>query len=61
VPQTAPGGQQGHLRSTNYANPSSTGLRWADNEQGRRDAASAMLPQDAKCHLLILYAFTDFL
>jgi hypothetical protein len=48
-------------RSTNYANPCSKRLHWADNEQGRRGAASAMPAQHAKWSLLILYAFTDFL
>jgi hypothetical protein len=36
-------------------------LRWADIEQGRRGAASAMPAQHAKRSLLILYAFGDFL
>jgi hypothetical protein len=36
-------------------------LQWADIEQGRRVAASAMLEQDAKWSLLILYAFAGFL
>jgi hypothetical protein len=49
------------LESTNYANPCGKRLRWADNEQGRRGAASAMPPGDAKRSLLILYAFGDFL
>jgi hypothetical protein len=48
-------------RSTNYANPCSKRLRWADNEQGRRGAASAMPAQHAKWSLLILYAYPDFL
>jgi hypothetical protein len=47
--------------STNYANPGSKRLRWADNEQSRRGAASAMPAQHAKRSLLILYAFGDFL
>src|SRR5258708_27178536 len=48
-------------RSTKHANPCSKPLRWADIEQGRRGAASAMQAQDAKCSLLILYAFAGFL
>jgi hypothetical protein len=36
-------------------------LQWPDNEQGRRDAASAMPALYAKWSLLILYAFGDFL
>jgi hypothetical protein len=48
-------------RSTKHANPCSKSLQWADIEQGRRGAASAMLAQHAKWSLLILYAFAGFL
>jgi hypothetical protein len=48
-------------RSTNYANPRSNRPRWADNEHGRRGAASVMPAQHAKWSLLILYALPDFL
>src|SRR5882757_10282937 len=48
-------------RSTKHANRCSKSLRWADIEQGRRSAASAMRAQDAKWPLLILYAFAGFL
>jgi len=48
-------------RSINYANLHGNRPRWTVIEQGRRGATSAMPTPNAKCDLLILYAFADFL
>jgi len=48
-------------RSINYANLRGNRPRWTVIEQGRRAAPSSMPTPNAKCDLLILYAFADFL